>query len=95
LTALAAALAALLLLSLYTRFEQAYAGAYECYRQAFQVAADAKARVEAGSRPDPPRGWLLEVVYADGTVLRYGSLARERCRAYVIAGNGVLIVARG
>jgi len=95
LTALAAATASLLLLSLYARLQPAYAGAFDCYSQALKVAADARARVDVGARPVPPRGWLVEVVYANGTVFRYGSLARERCRAYAVAKDGSLIVARG
>ena len=95
LVAMAAALASLLLLSLYARLQPAYAGAFDCYSQALKVAADAKARIDSGAQPSPPQGWLVEVLYANGTVLRYGSLARERCRAYAIAGSGALIVARG
>jgi hypothetical protein len=95
LVALAAAAASLLLLSLYARFKPAYAGAYDCYRRALEVAAEARARLDAGSTPNPPQGWQVLVIYANGTALQYGSLARERCRAYAVAGDGALIIARG
>jgi len=95
LVAMAAALAALLLLSLYARLQPAYAGAFDCYSQALKVASDAKARLDSGSQPSPPQGWLVEALYANGTALRYGILSRERCRAYAIAKDGALIVARG
>jgi hypothetical protein len=95
LVALAAAAASLLLLSLYARFKPAYAGAYDCYRRALEVAAEARARLDAGSTPNPPQGWQVLVVYANGTTKSFGSLARERCRAYAVAGDGALIVARG
>jgi len=93
LVALAAAAASLLMLSLYARFKPAYAGAYDCYRQALKVAGDAAGRWPAP--PSPPQGWQVLVVYANGTTLQYGSLARERCRAYAVAGDGALIVVRG
>ena len=95
LVALAAAAASLLMLSLYARFKPAYAGAYDCYRQALEVAAEARARLDAGLTPSPPQGWQVLAVYPNGTTLQYGSLVRERCRAYAVAGDGALIVARG
>jgi len=93
LVALAAAAASLLLLSLYARFKPAYAGAYDCYRQALKVAGDG--HLPAASPPSPPQGWQVLVIYPNGTTLQYGSLARERCRAYEVAGDGALIIARG
>ncbi len=93
LVAFAAAAAALLMLALYARFKPAYAGAYDCYQQALKVAGDAASRWPAP--PNPPQGWEVLVVYANGTALRYGSLAKERCRAYALAGDGALVVARG
>jgi len=93
LVALAAAAASLLMLSLYARFKPAYAGAYDCYRQALKIAGDAASRWP--SPPSPPQGWQVLAVYPNGTALRYGSLARERCRAYAVARDGALIIARG
>jgi hypothetical protein len=93
LVALAAAAASLLLLSLYARFKPAYAGAYDCYRRALEIASDAAGRWP--SPPNPPQGWQVLAIYPNGTALQYGSLARERCRAYAVAGDGALIVARG
>jgi hypothetical protein len=93
LVALAAAAASLLMLSLYARFKPAYAGAYDCYQQALRIASDAASRWP--SPPNPPQGWQVLVIYANGTTLQYGSLVRERCRAYAVAGDGALIAARG
>jgi hypothetical protein len=93
LVAFAAAAASLLLLALYARFKPAYAGAYDCYQQALKVAGDAAGKWPAP--PNPPQGWQVLVIYPNGTTLQYGSLARERCRAYEVAGDGALVVARG
>jgi len=93
-TAIAVA-SSVLLLALYARLTAAYVLAADCYARALQVARDAAQALAAGLRPSPPQGWQVEVVYANGTALRYGSLARERCRAYAIAGDGALVIARG
>jgi hypothetical protein len=92
---MAAALATLLLLSLYARFKPAYAVAYDCYARALKVAGEAKLALDAGLPLSPPQGWEVLVVYANGTTLRYGSLVRERCMAYEVAEDGSLVVARG
>lgn len=91
LVALTAVAASLLLLAFYARYKTAYTEAFECYRQALLIALDAAAK----NPPNPPSGWEVAYVYPNGTVLRYGSLARERCRAYAIASDGALVVARG
>ena len=90
-TAAVAIASSLLLLSLYMRASMAYVGAWECYRRALVIAADAARSVSMDTPPSPPDGWRIEVFYANKT-LTYGEAFRVRCWAYTITSEGGEVV---